>query len=92
MAQTVEHLHEGPQRREATRRFPSEVYDDPLVQAQEDYWALRGHVLAEYISLVDEERRESWQERRVIHPHSPHIHEAFPLRGSRSAGVAPVQE
>jgi hypothetical protein len=70
----------------------NKVYDDPVVQDQEEFWSLREHILAEYISLVDEERRESGQERHAIHLHSPHVPEVFPLREKRSAEVALSQE
>jgi hypothetical protein len=41
IVQTVERLQEGPQRRKALRRFWNDVYEDQLVQAQEDLWPLR---------------------------------------------------
>jgi hypothetical protein len=87
IVRTVHRLQEGPERREALRKFWEDVYDDQLVQAQEEQMSLRGHVLAEYVALEDEERRETGREFKVTHPHSPHVPKALPLRGSRSAGV-----
>jgi hypothetical protein len=49
-------------------------------------------MLAEYIALEDEERREAGQECKVIHHHSPHVRLVLPLRGPRSAGVALLQQ
>jgi hypothetical protein len=42
--------------------FWEEVYDDPLVQAQEDELSLRWHVLVEYIALEDGERGKAGKE------------------------------
>jgi hypothetical protein len=49
-------------------------------------------LLSEYMALEEEERRETGQEYKVIHPHPPHVPKGFPLRVSRSAGVALLQE
>jgi hypothetical protein len=93
ITRTVRRLHEGPERREALRRFWEEVYDDdPLVQAREDQMSVRGHILAGYIELEDEERRDTGREYKVIHPHSPDVRKVFPLRRPRSAEIALLQE
>jgi hypothetical protein len=41
-------------------------------------------MMAEYLALEDEERREGGREVKAIHPHSPHVPKVFPLRRSRS--------
>jgi hypothetical protein len=58
IVRTVRRFQDGPQRREALRRFWHEVYDGRMVQAQEDYWPLRRHLLSEDICLADENRKE----------------------------------
>jgi hypothetical protein len=67
------------------------------VQARGSTLQIRA-ALREYEALEDEERREAGREFQVIHPHvslgSTGVSgpTEFPLRGVRSAGVAPLQE
>jgi hypothetical protein len=84
---TIWRLQDGPERREAIRKFREDQYAaeyaDPMLQVKVDTLGIRDVVLREYEVLEDEERRETGREFQVIHPHAPHGSSGgsgFPLR------------
>jgi hypothetical protein len=67
----VRRLPPGRERELVLRDFWNDVYQDPLTQAQGEYLAILGQMLAEYIHLLDEERVDEGGITQGIHPHAP---------------------
>jgi hypothetical protein len=53
-------------------------HTSPLVQAQREYVAIRGHHLGECANLVDEEREGKSPALQVIHHHSISTNQVYP--------------
>jgi hypothetical protein len=93
----VKHLRDGAERQQALWRFWQEIYRKPTTPGQDDYHSLRGHRLAEYVALVDEQRREEGRELFMVQQYittslPPYVIMWNPRQGDKGDGVALLQD
>jgi hypothetical protein len=99
IVRTVRRLPDGPERREAFRRFWEGLYateyEDPLARLGQEALTMRTAALREYEALEAEEQRESGKGLEVVYSLASLREDGttgFPPREVRSAGVALSQE